>query len=192
MSKWVNNYNYIYIRTIIQIKRRIIDFDIVWLVGVPVPVLGVSGIFVGPFGLDELVGLFDAVEKITIIAALSLVVVTVFLIINTIKITIFSRKREISIMRLVGASNTSIRFPFLIEGMVLGLLGSIIPILMVIFGYHKVYNHFNGYLFTPLIRLIEPTPFIYLVSLIVLVIGIIVGMLGSYRAVKKYLKVWEN
>ena len=139
--------------------------------------------------VETLIHVFRVIEKVSIIAVVALIVVTVFLIINTIKITIFSRKREISIMRLVGASNTSIRFPFLIEGMVLGLLGSIIPILMVIFGYHKVYNHFNGYLFTPLIRLIEPTPFIYLVSLIVLVIGIIVGMLGSYRAVKKYLKV---
>ena len=55
---------------------------------------------------------------------IALILVTVFLIINTIKLTIFSRKREISIMRLVGASNFTIKTPFIIEGMVLGLFGS--------------------------------------------------------------------
>ena len=62
---------------------------------------------------------FSAVEKITLVAALSLVVVTIFLIINTIKLTIFSRKQEIYIMRLVGASNIRIKLPFVIEGIVL-------------------------------------------------------------------------
>ena len=58
-------------------------------------------------------------KKISIFLVLVLVVVTVFLIINTIKLTIFSRKREISIMRLVGASNFSIKNPFIIEGMII-------------------------------------------------------------------------
>lgn len=139
--------------------------------------------------VESLIDVFRVVEKASIITVVALVIVTVFLIVNTIKITIFSRKREISIMRLVGASNTFIKFPFLIEGMVLGLIGSIIPIGTIIYGYYRAYDHFNGQLFTPLIKLIEPFPFAFLVSLIVLVIGMIVGMLGSYRAVQKYLKV---
>ena len=93
-------------------------------------------------------------------------------------------------MRLVGASNFTIKNPFVIEGMFLGMLGSIVPILITTYGYLAFYNHFQGYLFSsPLIKLIKPEPFIYYVALLVLVIGIIVGMLGSYRAVKKYLKV---
>lgn len=139
--------------------------------------------------VDKLISAFNIVEKITIVAVIALIIVTVFLIINTIKLTIFSRKREISIMRLVGASNFTIKMPFVIEGMVLGLLGSIIPIIFTMYGYLALYNHFNGQLFSPLITLIKPEPFIYIASGIVLVIGIIVGMLGSYRAVKKYLKV---
>ena len=71
---------------------------------------------------------FNAIEKGSYVAVIALIVVTVFLIINTIKLTIFSRKREISIMRLVGASNTSIKLPFVFEGMFLGIIGSIIPI----------------------------------------------------------------
>lgn len=139
--------------------------------------------------VEQMIGAFDAVEKVAIGIVAALILVTIFLIINTIKLTIFSRKREISIMRLVGASNFSIKNPFVIEGMVLGMIGSIIPILVVTYGYMAFYNHFSGKLFSPLIQLIKPDPFIYYVSGIVLVIGIIVGMIGSYRAVQKYLKV---
>lgn len=139
--------------------------------------------------VQSLIDVFRVIKKSSIVTVLALIVVTVFLIVNTIKITIFSRKREISIMRLVGASNMFIKFPFLIEGIILGIIGSIIPIGTLIYGYYRFYEHFNGQLFTPLIKLIEPFPFAYLVSLVVLVIGMVVGMLGSYRAVQKYLKV---
>lgn len=140
--------------------------------------------------IEQLITAYDTVQKVSLLVVIALIVVTIFLIINTIKLTIFSRKREISIMRLVGASNFTIKNPFVIEGMFLGILGSIVPILITTYGYLAFYNHFQGYLFSsPLIKLIKPEPFIYYVALLVLVIGIIVGMLGSYRAVKKYLKV---
>ena len=92
-------------------------------------------------------------------------------------------------MRLVGASNISIKIPFIIEGMLIGALGSIIPIVVVIYGYSALYEKFGGQLFSALIKLISPEPFIYIVASAVLVIGILVGMLGSGRAVRKYLKV---
>lgn len=139
--------------------------------------------------VEQLIETFKLIEKITIIIVAILMVVTVFLIINTIKLTIFSRKREISIMRLVGASNLTIKVPFVIEGMLIGFLGSIIPIAVVIYGYTVFYDKFDGQLFSPLIKLVSPEPFIFMISLIVLVIGILVGMLGSSRAVRKYLKV---
>ena len=65
----------------------------------------------------------------------------------------------------------------------------IIPIVVTMYGYFALYNHFDGELFSPLLRMISPEPFIYIVSLIILGIGIVVGMIGSYRAVRKYLKV---
>ena len=139
--------------------------------------------------VEELVAAFSLIKKISIVMVIILVVVTVFLIVNTIKLTIFSRKREISIMRLVGASNFTIKNPFVVEGMILGALGSILPIIFVIYGYLALYNHFEGQLFTPLIKLIAPTPFIYETSFAVLILGMIVGMIGSSRAVRKYLKI---
>ena len=139
--------------------------------------------------VDQLVTVFKVVERVCIIAVLALVLMTMFLIINTIKLTIFSRKREISIMRLVGASNFAIKLPFVVEGMILGFLGSILPVCVTIYGYYAFYNYFGGSLFTSLIQLVNPEPFIYIVSLIIIGIGILVGMIGSSRAVRKYLKV---
>ena len=139
--------------------------------------------------VDKLISAFDTIQKVTYGAVIALILVTIFLIINTIKLTIYSRKREISIMRLVGASNFTIKIPFIIEGMVLGLLGSIIPTLIVIFGYPYLYERLDGYVFTPLINLIKPMPFIYSITTMVIIIGIIVGMIGSSSAVRKYLKV---
>ena len=139
--------------------------------------------------VESLLSVFKVLEKTMIIAMVALVFVTLFLITNTIKITIFSRKREIEIMRLVGASNFSIKQPFVIEGFCLGFLGSLIPIAVTLYGYSALYKHFNGQLFSPFIKLVPAEPFIYIVSLILLGLGIVVGMFGSYRAVRKYLKI---
>lgn len=138
---------------------------------------------------ENLISAFSVIEKITIIIVGALILVTAFLIGNTIKLTIFSRKNEIEIMRLVGANNITIRLPFLFEGFILGIIGSIIPILVSIYGYVLVYDHFGGHLFSQIITLVEPFNFIIYIAIILLGIGAIIGMLGSYRAVRKYLKI---
>ena len=150
---------------------------------------GVSLVKYGEGMVEQLISIFEVVRNISIGVVVALIVVTAFLITNTIKITIFSRRREIDIMRLVGASNLNIKIPFIFEGLFLGILGSIIPIIVTVYGYVALYNNFNGQLFSPFIKLVEPEPFVFLTSLILLAIGIIVGMYGSYRAVRKYLKI---
>ena len=140
--------------------------------------------------ISRMINMFDFAGKISIVVAVILMVVTSFLIVNTIKLTIFSRKREISIMRVVGASNMTIKNPFIIEGFIIGLLGSIIPVIAVIFGYKEFYSRLdNGHFMTFWLEFIEPEPFVFLVSLIIVAIGVLVGMFGSSRAVRKYLKV---
>ena len=139
--------------------------------------------------VEKLIKAFSSIQKVTYGIVIALIIVTIFLIINTIKLTISTRKREISIMRLVGASNFTIKTPFIIEGMILGIFGSVIPILLTIFGYQAFYDHFGGHLFSQVIVLLKPTPFTYVISLIIFGIGILVGMIGSGRAVRKYLKV---
>ncbi|UKI27975.1 MAG: permease-like cell division protein FtsX [Bacilli bacterium] len=139
--------------------------------------------------VHQLIVVFNVVKKVCIVAVASLVLVTAFLIGNTIKLAIYSRKREIEIMRLVGASNISIKIPFIIEGLFIGIIGSVIPIIITIFGYTTLYDFFDGKLFnSSLATLVEPMPLIYNVSGVLLLIGIIVGMIGSYQAVRKYLK----
>lgn len=149
----------------------------------------VSVVRYGEGYVDKMVTAFSSIEKVTYGIVLALIVVTIFLIINTIKLTISARHREIEIMRVVGASNISIKIPFIIEGMILGLFGSIVPVLVTTYGYLAFYKHFDGYLFSELIKLITPEPFIYQTSLIVIVIGVLVGMVGSASAVRKYLKI---
>lgn len=139
--------------------------------------------------IEQLVSLFDVVRKVSAGIVIALIVVTAFLISNTIKIAIFSRKREIEIMRLVGASNLNIKVPFIIEGLFLGLIGALIPIVATVYSYNRAYENFEGQFFGPFIRLVEPFPFLYTASAILAVLGIIVGMFGSWWAVRKHLRI---
>ena len=143
----------------------------------------------GEGSVEELVKIFDIVKNVTYVVVIALVVVTAFLITNTIKITIQSRRREIEIRRLVGASNTFIRQPFFFEGIILGILGSIVPIFGCCFGYSYLYDKLGGQLFTAIIKLVEPSSIIYLIMLVLVSVGAIVGAFGSYLSVRKYLKI---
>lgn len=97
--------------------------------------------------IDQLISTFKIIKNISVVTVAGLILVTAFLISNTIKITIFSRKREIEIMRLVGASNVNIKLPFIFEGLFLGLIGSVIPVLVTTYGYVALYKNFNGQAF---------------------------------------------
>ena len=140
--------------------------------------------------VHQMIVVFNTIKKVCIVSVLALILVTAFLIANTIKLAIYSRKREIEIMRIVGASNISIKIPFIIEGLFIGILGAIAPVAITIFGYGSLYDFFGGKLFgSALASLVEPMPFVYGVSGILLIIGVVVGMIGSYQAVRKYLKI---
>lgn len=150
---------------------------------------GVKSAKYGEDTVDKMILMFDVVSKVTIVIVLALILVTAFLISNTIKLTIFSRRNEIEIMRLVGTSNFAIRQPFIIEGFILGVIGAIIPIIITVYGYILFYEHFDGYLFSHVIELIKPSNLVWFVSIILVVVGGVVGMFGSNRAVRKYLKI---
>lgn len=92
-------------------------------------------------------------------------------------------------MRLVGASNMSIKLPFVFEGMFIGIIGAIIPIIAVIYGYYWLYDTLSGKLLTDIISMVSPSTIVFKIALFILIIGAVVGMIGSSSAVKKYLKV---
>lgn len=153
---------------------------------------GIQGVSVVKYGegmVEELVKIFDIINKITYIIVIGLILVTAFLISNTIKITISNRKKQIEIMRLVGASNQYIKAPFFFEGIILGFLGSIIPIFACCAGYIYIYNKLGGHLFTSIIELVNPDAIIGLLIVCIIVLGVTVGAFGSYRAVRRYLKI---
>lgn len=151
--------------------------------------LNVESVQYGAGMVEQLVEIFETIKYGSLFIVVALIIVTIFLISNTIKITIFSRRKEIEIMRLVGASNINIKIPFFFEGLFLGLFGAIIPILVTIYGYTVLYNHLGGYISVKTIQLINPTPFVYYVALLLLGVSAIVGAFGSYKAVKKHLKI---
>ena len=186
ISSWSDNDNPLYDTYLVKVKnsenisktaQKIEKID------------GVEMVKYGEGMIDSLISIFKILEKILIVIVVSLIVVTAFLIINTIKITIFSRQEEIEIKRLVGASNTSIKQPFVIEGLFIGLIGSLIPILVTIYGYTVLYDKTGGKLFSQFIKLVEPFPFVFIISGVLAVIGVVVGMIGSSSAVRKYLKI---
>ena len=138
---------------------------------------------------SKLVSMLEVIRNACVITVIALILVTIFLISNTIKITIFSRRQEISIMRLVGTSNTVIKLPFLFEGFIIGIIGSIIPVLLTIFGYTFLYDYVGGDLFSQLIVLVNPASIVYITSLVLIIVGGLVGMFGSVSAVRRYLKI---
>ena len=112
---------------------------------------------------------------------------TLFIISNTIRLTVFARRKEIAIMKYVGATNGFIRWPFLIEGMLLGLIGAIIAVLCVGEFYHFITMEVSESLaFFPLVPMF---PFFYDVAIYILGGGIVVGAIGSTISLKQYMKV---
>ncbi|MBB6453608.1 cell division transport system permease protein [Salirhabdus euzebyi] len=120
---------------------------------------------------------------------IALVLTAAFLISNTIKITIMARSKEIGIMKLVGATNGFIRWPFFVEGLLMGILGSLIPIAVVLFGYHYLYYNLQGRITLSFIELLPFNPFAWQLALLLLVIGAFIGIWGSVMSVRKFLKV---
>lgn len=154
----------------------------------------IDGLYEINYGGESSVKLVSALNSVRsggLIIALALSLLAIFLIQNTIKVTIFTRADEIAIMRNVGARNGFIRSPFLIEGMIIGILGSIIPIILTVFGYIYIYKVLGGVVISNMFVLYPPHPFVLYLGAILLVIGILVGLIGSFFSVNKYLR-WKR
>lgn len=153
-----------------------------------------DGIVEATYGGDEItvmVSVFEALRSGGAVFVVFLAILALLLIQNTIRMTIQARNTEIAIMRSVGASNWYIRGPFILEGMYIGILGSIIPIVLISCGYYALYQAFDGVLLSSMFVMKPMWPFIFGVCLILLLGGILVGMAGSFLAVGKYLR-WKR
>ncbi|WP_047980823.1 permease-like cell division protein FtsX [Ornithinibacillus contaminans] len=128
-------------------------------------------------------------RTIGIVLIAGLVLTAIFLISNTIKLTIMARSREIGIMKLVGATNGFIRGPFFVEGLLLGVLGSVIPIIGVLAGYKVIEASVGGMNSIAFVEILPFNPFAWQLALIILVVGAGIGIWGSLMSVRKFLKV---
>lgn len=136
--------------------------------------------------LSTFANITDMIRKSFSWIVVVLLVLAVFLIQNTIKLTIYARKNELKIMKLVGASATHVTVPFLVEGLIIGVLGSIIPILFTVFGYQYLYDLLGGVLVIPMFQLTAPLPLVYGLSFGIGIISIIISLIGSFFAVIRY------
>ena len=143
------------------------------------------------YGKDIIEQLYKVAQVIRlsgIVLIIFLAGAELFIISNTIRLTVFARRREIQIMKYVGASNGFIRWPFLFEGMVIGFLGSGFASLILWEGYKTVVSEMAaaGLVFIPMIPL---WPFMGYTTLIILAAGIVIGVMGSAISLRKYMKV---
>lgn len=138
---------------------------------------------------DKVFSIAQGVRTWGVGGSIVLLLVAIFLISNTIRITIMTRKREIQIMRLVGAKNGYIRWPFFFEGAWIGVLGSVVPILVTIFGYRKIFGQFNRELIKLGYSLMTPDEMVPQVIILMVVVGVLIGSLGSVLSMRRFLKI---
>lgn len=139
--------------------------------------------------IDRLFNILEVSRNVGAVLIFGLLFTAMFLISNTIKITIMARKTEIEIMKLVGASNWFVRIPFILEGIWLGIIGSILPIAAVSLIYYNVYEYMEPRLENSFIQILEFSPFIYQINALILLMGVVIGVWGSFMSVRKFLRV---
>jgi cell division transport system permease protein len=151
----------------------------------------ISGVAQATYGTDavsKLIHIFESFRKGGSIIVSGMAVLAIFLIYNTIRLTIQVRRDEISIMRTVGAYNWYISFPLVLEGLVIGFLGAIIPIVLCAVAYTYLYKAMNGMFISEMFLMVKPWPFVYKTGLELLLLGAGVGTLGSAIATGIYLR----
>ena len=142
------------------------------------------------YGQDVVEHLFDMTRLVRIFGftlMLLLAGATLFIISNTIRLTVFARRREIAIMKYVGATDEFIRWPFVLEGIVLGCIGGLISAIVLRSFYAGVTNKvYDTLAFFPLI---PQYPFMNYVSVAIILLGMVIGAAGAWVSLKRFLKV---
>ena len=147
----------------------------------------VSDVNYGGADADKLFRMTSTIRNVGGIIIGALIFTAVFLISNTIRITIFSRSTEIEIMKLVGATNWFIRWPFLIEGALIGFIGAVIPSVILWFLYDTIFGTVSGFLSGTTFALLPPDPFMYQLLLALMAVGVTIGAVGSAFSMRRFL-----
>ena len=154
-------------------------------------VAGIRQAVYGGTSVSDMINMLNTVRFGGMIFIVLLALLALFLISNSIKMTIYARNREISIMRNVGATNGYIKVPFMLEGMIIGFIGSLIPCLITYFGYRYLFDVMGGQIFSNMFSLQPVMPFTLEICAILIVAGMLVGLFGSFFSTTKYLH-WKR
>lgn len=141
--------------------------------------------------VTTLINLANGVRIITGVILILLIVISIFIIANTIKLTVHARRKEISIMKYVGATNNFIRWPFIVEGIIIGIIAGIISMTIIGTAYSFIANKIvnSSFMQVTNMSLVGFGEMFNLIVIIYLILGIGIGVLGSSISMRKYLKV---
>ena len=141
--------------------------------------------------VSALINIANGIRIVTGVILILLIIISVFIISNTIKLTVHARRKEISIMKYVGATNSFIRWPFVVEGMIIGIIASLISIVIVGGAYNFIANEVVNADFIQMINgsLVSFQDMISSIIIVYMLLGIGIGALGSIISMRKYLKV---
>ncbi|WP_308636625.1 permease-like cell division protein FtsX [Paenibacillus silvisoli] len=149
----------------------------------------ITSVKYGKGTVETLFKIMNAVRNIGLVIVAGLGITAMFLISNTIKTTIVARRREIGIMKLVGATNNFIRWPFFIEGALIGVFGSVVTVALLLAGYSRLVEVSQVEFGLMMIKLVTLQDAGYTVSVLIMGLGTLIGIWGSTLSVRKYLKV---
>ena len=141
--------------------------------------------------VNALISIANGIKIVTGVLLILLIAISVFIISNTIKLTVHARRKEISIMKYVGATNSFIRWPFIVEGMIIGVLAALFTMLIIYFGYTIVVQKIMLALshIKISVALLTFKELYKLILIVYMTLGIGIGVLGSSISMKKYLEV---
>lgn len=141
--------------------------------------------------VTTLLSVANGIKIVTAVILVLLVIISIFIISNTIKLTVHARRKEISIMKYVGATNNFIRWPFIVEGMIIGILASIISIIIVGGAYSVLAEQAvnSSFMLKIGLNLLSFKDMISSIIVVYMLLGIGIGALGSVISMRKYLKV---
>jgi len=151
---------------------------------------GVTDVVYGEEYVSVLLKFNRLINTISLIIVAILSVVSLFTIYNTIKLTVYARRNDVEIMKYVGASNSFIKIPFILEGSALGLIGAAAAILLLRSGYTMIIGIMQLNSVLPLSSSLAPFgEVIYQITIYFILYGFIIGSVGSYISVSKFLKL---
>ena len=141
--------------------------------------------------MEKLTKMTDIIRIVTLVILVGLIIGAIFIISNTIKLTVYARRKEISIMKYVGATNSFIRWPFIVEGILIGIMSSCISILLVGSSYKIIAKELleNNVIQEVGITLLSFSEMFNMLIIVYLLLGIGIGIIGSSMSMKKYLEV---